>query len=98
MTIPKTLPKWVKSWCCQAVAQRFGSDLRCSCCGNMLFADAYNGVHLYIVDGEPYDPSETVPNPFYKEPRRAPLIVEVPTVLTRIDTQLKTRTRKRKAK
>lgn len=74
MAVSETLPKWVKSWCCQTVALRFGigeySELRCKCCGNMLFADAYNGVHLYIVEGEPYDETETVPNPFYKPPRR----------------------------
>jgi hypothetical protein len=68
----KTVPKWVKSWCCQDVALRFGigefSELRCKCCGNMLFADTYNYRQLYIVEGEPYDETETVPNLLYKEP------------------------------
>jgi len=58
---PKTLPKWIKSWCCQAVALRFGSELRCKCCGNMLFDD-YHQQRL-IIDGEAYDETETVPDP-----------------------------------
>lgn len=73
--IQKTLPKWVKSWCCQAVAKRFlaggdwydgvFSDLRCSACGKVLFDDL--ATQKLIVEGEPYDSTETVPNPFYKE-------------------------------
>ncbi len=62
---PKTrlLPKWIKSWCCQYPALRFGkgpgSELRCKACGNMLFDDYH--LQKLIVDGEPYDPNETVP-------------------------------------
>lgn len=63
--IGKTVPKWIKSWCCQYPALRVGAELRCTCCGNMLF-DNYATQRL-IVEGEPYDESETVPNPFHKE-------------------------------
>jgi hypothetical protein len=57
--LPKTLPKWIKSWCCQYPALRMGGDLRCKCCGNMLFDDY--ATQRLIIEGEPYDPNETVP-------------------------------------
>lgn len=62
---PKQIPKWIKSWCCQYPALRFGTgpgnELRCKCCGNRLFDDY--AVQRLIIDGEPYDPNETVPDP-----------------------------------
>lgn len=61
---PRTLPKWIKSWCCQAIALRIGGDLRCKSCGNMLFDDY--AVQRLIIDGEPYDPNETVPDPIQR--------------------------------
>jgi hypothetical protein len=55
------LPKWVKTWCCQAIAMRVGADLRCKSCGNRVFDDY--AVQKLIVEDEPHDTSEMVPNP-----------------------------------
>lgn len=57
----KQLRKWVKSWCCQAVAVRFHDDLRCKSCGQQLF-NSY-AVQKLIVEGESYDPDELVDPP-----------------------------------
>ncbi len=53
--------KWIKTWCCQSEAKRYGNELHCTCCNNQVFDDY--AVQKLIIKGEPYDPNELVTLP-----------------------------------